>query len=87
MLILIIGICAEIGKQIHVVVAEPLQQLVEKQSQSVDEMKQVFQSCARVETTSSRKGKQKTPIRKLQQCFQNRTVDKSKYVVVITWNS
>ncbi len=72
--LLIIGhMCAEMGKQELTCssFAEPLQQLVEKQSQSVDEMKQVFDNLVSCRNNSSRKGKlsETIAIRKLQQCF------------------
>ena len=72
--LLIIGhMCAEMGKQEITCssFAGPLQEIVEKQSQSVDEMKQVFDNLVTCRNNSSRKGKlsETIAIQKLQCSF------------------
>ena len=75
--------CAEMGKQELTCssFAEPLQLIVEKQSQSVDEMKQVFDNLVSCRNNSSRKGQlsEIIAIQKLQCCFpESEFVDTSK---------
>ena len=71
--LLIIGhICAEMGKQDYVVhLQNHYNSLLKNRSQSVDEMKQVFDNLVSCRNNSSRKGKlsENIAIRKLQQCF------------------